>query len=62
MYRGCAAERSPSQHQSKRCLEHESMGNTVVEEAWRQICLAQRQRGMERAGTRGVFALGRVVS
>jgi len=38
------------------------MANAVVEEAWRQICWAQRQRGKERAETRGVFVLGRVVS
>jgi hypothetical protein len=38
------------------------LANTVVEEAWRQICLAQRQRGMERAETRRAFVLGRVVS
>jgi hypothetical protein len=62
VYRGCAAERGPSQRQAKRCLEQESIANAVVEEAWRQICSAQRQRGMERAETRGVFALGRVVS
>jgi hypothetical protein len=47
VYRGCAAEHGPSQRQAKRWLEQESMANTVVEEAWRQICLAQRQRGME---------------
>jgi len=37
MYRGCAAEHGPSQRQAKRSLEQESMANTVVEEAWRQI-------------------------
>jgi hypothetical protein len=41
-------------------LEQESMANTVVEKAWRQICLAQRQKGMERAETRRVFVLGKV--
>jgi hypothetical protein len=62
VYRGCAGEHGPSQRQAKRWPEQESMANTVVEEVWRQICLAQRQRGMERAEARRVFALGRVVS
>ena len=38
------------------------MANAVVEEAWRQICLADRQRGTERAEARRVFVLGSVVS
>ena len=38
------------------------MASTVVEEACRQICLAERQRGTERAETRRVTVLGRVVS
>ena len=62
MCRGCAAERGPSERQAKRCLEQESLASTVVEGAWRQICLTQKQRGMERGETRSVFALGRVVS
>ncbi len=38
------------------------MGSTVVEEASWQICLADRQRGTERAETRRVSELGIAVS
>src|SRR5690348_3470987 len=62
VYRGCSGEHGPSQRQAKRWLEQESMGNTVVEEIGGKICLAQRQRDMERAETRRAFVLGRTVS
>jgi len=38
------------------------MASTVVEEACRQICLVEQQRGTERAETRRVSELGVVVS
>jgi hypothetical protein len=62
VYLGCAAEHDPSPYQAKGRLEQESMGNTVVAEACRQICLAAWQRGTERAETRRVTELRIVVS
>ena len=49
----------PSIAPRKEASEQESMASTVVEEACRQICLAERQRGTERAETRRVTVLGK---
>ena len=62
VYRGCAAEHGPPLRQAKRSLKQESKASTVVEEACRQICLVEQQRGTERAKTRRVTVLGIVVS
>jgi hypothetical protein len=62
VWRGCAAEHGPSERQAKRRLKQESMAGTVAEEACRQICLVEQQRGTERAETRRVTVLGIVVS
>jgi hypothetical protein len=62
VYRGCAAEHGPSHRQAKRRLKQGSIASTIVEEACRQICLVERQRGTESVETRRVFVLGRVVS
>ena len=56
--RGCAGEHGPSQRQAKRWLEQESMADTVAEGIGGKICLAQRQRGMERAETRRALVFG----
>jgi hypothetical protein len=50
VYRGCAAEHGRSERQAKRRLKEESMASTVAEEACRQICLVEQQRGTECAG------------
>jgi len=51
VYRGCAVEHGPPWRQGKTRLKQESMASTVVEEACRQICLAEQQRGTERGDT-----------
>ena len=62
VYRGCAAEHGPSRYPAQRCVEQESMANAVVEEAWRQICLALSQRDRECARHAEFFELKRAVS
>ena len=52
----------PSIAPRKEASEQESMASTVVEEACRQICLVEQQRGTERGKTRRVTVLGIVVS